>query len=128
MSRIIQLPIWTQQKRFVKANSASRSERGFAGGGRGSGKTASFGALRALYLQDNDIQRLDAAALRLEGGVASEHCAALRAELRAALRAELRARHLRHLLDEVGVARAEGGDRQDPHRHRAVVPTAGGAR
>ena len=48
MSRIMQLPIWTQQKRFVNANSASRSERGFAGGGRGSGNTASFGALRLI--------------------------------------------------------------------------------
>ena len=44
----MQLPIWTQQKRFVSANSASRSERGFAGGGRGSGNTASFGALRLM--------------------------------------------------------------------------------
>ena len=48
MSRITQLPIWTQQKRFVNANNSSRSERGLGGGGRGSGNTASFGALRLM--------------------------------------------------------------------------------
>ena len=48
INSIKQLPIWTQQKRFVSAKSASKSVLGFCGGGRGSGSTASFGALRLM--------------------------------------------------------------------------------